>query len=124
MGIKANRAVFLDRDGIFNQVVFRSGKPNYSPRNWSEVIHEKGLGILKEIKSRGFYLIMVTNQPDLERGLVSPEFVQSLNDYYKKTYDLDAIYMCPYSSNEHPEKKPNPGMLLRAARDFGLELNS
>lgn len=114
-------ALFLDRDGIFNELVFRDG--NYhSPRNWDEVKHFSLTG-LKNIKDLGFKLIMITNQPDIERKIISQKFTDELHDFYKKQYDLDGIYVCPYSSNEHPLKKPNPGLFLLAKKEKDLDFS-
>lgn len=96
----------------------------HSPRNWDEIEHEEGLSVLSEIRVKGFKLVMITNQPDIERKIVPAEFVEELHAFYKEKYSLDAVYSCPFSSNNHPDKKPNPGMLLRASQDHGIELKS
>lgn len=93
----------------------------HSPTNWSEVVHEEGLEGLREIKARGFKLILITNQPDIERKILSQSFVDELNGYYQEKYGLDATYTCPFSSNEHPDKKPNPGLLLRAKSEHQID---
>jgi D-glycero-D-manno-heptose 1,7-bisphosphate phosphatase len=115
------RALFLDRDGIFNEIVMRNGRLS-CPRNWSEVRHYNGLEDLKRIKKAGFLLIMVTNQPDIERGFITLEFTNELHRLYQTKYDLDAVYVCPFSSNSHPMKKPNPGMLLQASEEHHISL--
>lgn len=114
-------ALFIDRDGIFNALVFRDG--NYhSPRNWEEVKHYSLEG-LESIKSLGFKLIMVTNQPDIERKIISESFVGELHNFYREKFNLDKIYMCPFSSNENPLKKPNPGMFFLAQKELNLDLS-
>ena len=87
-------ALFLDRDGIFNEVVFRDGG-HHSPRNWQEVKHYplEGLTTLKQF---GIKLVMITNQPDIERKIISENFITELHEYYKTTYRLDNIYVCPF----------------------------
>jgi len=117
-----NKALFIDRDGILNEIVWREGQIT-SPRNWSELRHCPGLEKLSEIKKLGFLLIMVTNQPDIERGIVDLAFLNELHTEYQNKFSLDAVYCCPFSSNEHPMKKPNPGMFLEAAAKFSLDLN-
>ncbi len=65
----AKLAVFLDRDGVLNQAIVRNGRP-YPPRDLSElVIAEGARGALDELKREGFLLIVVTNQPDIARGM-------------------------------------------------------
>ncbi len=117
----SHRALFLDRDGIFNELVYRDGA-FHSPRNWGEVKHFH-LESLKPFKDLGFKLILVTNQPDIERGIISHGFVEELNAFYFKNFELDAAYVCPFSSNEHPLKKPNPGMFLLAKKEMDLDLS-
>ena len=114
-------ALFLDRDGIFNALVFRDGN-FHSPRNWEEVKHYS-LDGLEGIKSLGFKLVMVTNQPDIERKIISESFVEELNNFYQERFKLDRVYICPFASNEHPQKKPNPGMFFLAKKELNLDLS-
>lgn len=118
------KALFLDRDGIFNEAVLRQGIPT-APRSWEEIKTPSDFDgeLLGRIKKLGFLLILVTNQPDVERGKVTRDFVEAVNRRYKEKYALDAVYYCPFASNDHPLKKPNPGMFLRAAEDLSLTLS-
>ncbi len=115
------RALFLDRDGIFNEVVFRNGSI-HSPKNWEEIRFFPEMERISEIKKLGFKLVMMTNQPDLERRIISQTFIDDLHGKIQKIYGLDAVYCCPFAANDHPMKKPNPGMFLQAAKDLKLDL--
>ena len=117
-----NKALFLDRDGIFNHLV-EWGGGLCAPRAWPEVIFYSGLDGLPLLKRKGYRLILVTNQPDIERDIIEKRFVDELNALYQKRFQLDAVYLCPFSSDEHPMKKPNPGMILQAQKDFDLDLS-
>lgn len=117
-----NKALFIDRDGIFNYLV-EWGGGLCAPRCWPEVTFYPGLEKLPQFKQQGYRLILVTNQPDIERNTTEKRFVDELNALYRERYQLDAVYMCPFSSDEHPMKKPNPGMLLQAQKDFDLDLS-
>jgi len=112
-------AIFLDRDGIFDELVYWGGGLS-APRSWPEVHFYPGLEDLAELKKLGYLLILITNQPDIERNIIEKRFVNDLNQTLKDRFDLDAVYVCPFSSDEHPLKKPNPGMLLAAQRDFSI----
>lgn len=112
---------FIDRDGVLNEVTFRDGGM-HSPRTWEELKTYPGLEALAEIKALGFALVMITNQPDIERKIVTEKFIAEVHEHYRKTFALDAVYVCPYSDNAHPMKKPNPGMFLKAAEDLKLNL--
>ncbi len=116
-----HRALFLDRDGIFNQLVERDGILT-SPRNWNEVCFYPGMGSLSDIKALGYRLILITNQPCVEQGTVTETFLESMHTYLQQTFDLDAIYYSPSASLHNPRRKPNPGMLLEAALRFGISL--
>lgn len=120
------KALFLDRDGVFTELIWFEGA-SYSyraPWNWNEVKFYSGLEVLQSIRERGYQLFLVTNQPDIERGLVGTKFVDELNGYLVKKFKLDAAYYCSHVDSFHPDKKPNPGMLLRAAEEFGIELSA
>jgi len=108
------KALFLDRDGIFNELVDHNDGVMGAPRNWDEVSFYEGMEGVTELKKLGFLLILITNQPEIERKLLSEAFVNELNDQLKQKYSLDAVYYCPFTSNDHPLKKPNPGMLLQS----------
>ncbi len=89
----------------------------HSPRNWSEVKHYDLSG-LEKCAEAGFQLILATNQPDLERQIIRLDFLKELHSFYQQKYKLNAVYLCPFASNTHPWKKPNPGMFLEAAQDL------
>jgi D-glycero-D-manno-heptose 1,7-bisphosphate phosphatase len=116
-----HRALFLDRDGIFNELVERDDVLT-SPRNWNEVKLYPGLDGLSDIKEMGYRLILITNQPCVEQGTLTETFLESMHSYLQKTFALDAIYYSPSNSLLHPRRKPNPGMLLEAALRFGISL--
>lgn len=116
------KALFIDRDGILNEIVPR-GNSHHSPRTWDEVKPYPEMARLSEIKSLGFLLIMMTNQPDIERGMATQQFVDEIHEKFRREFSLDAVFCCPFQSNEHPDKKPNPGMFLKAQREFNLDLS-
>ncbi len=132
-----SRALFLDRDGVFNELIWPTATTFRAPWSWKEVRYYPGLEVLQVISERGGaasasprsskrspLLFLVTNQPDLERKLVDPRFVDDLNGYFAKKYHLEKVYCCPFSNADHPDKKPNPGMLLRAAEEYAIDLKA
>ncbi len=65
------RAVFLDRDGVVNRAVLRQGKP-YPPATLSDLRLLPGVReACRQLREAGFALILITNQPDIARGMVS-----------------------------------------------------
>jgi D-glycero-D-manno-heptose 1,7-bisphosphate phosphatase len=117
--------VFLDRDGVINQPVIVDNKP-YPPRSLKEFVLTPGAGeALDSLKEAGFFLVVVTNQPDVGRGTLSQTEVESIHAHMRKTLPLDDIRVC-YDDGRQVDsshRKPNPGMLLDAAEEFSLDLN-
>lgn len=129
------KAVFLDRDGTINKYVgFLKSTEDF------ELI-EGAASAIKKINASGCLAIVVTNQPVVARGEVS---FKELEEIHKKMETLlgkegaylDAVYYCPHHPDkgfegEMPElkfdcgcRKPKPGMLIKAAEDFNIDLSS
>lgn len=119
-----SRAIFLDRDGVINRSIVRSGKP-YPPETLDELEILPGVEeALVALKAANYCLIVVTNQPDVARGTVSKALVESMNHRLGASLPLDAIITCFHDGVDHCDcRKPKPGMLLTAARDFDIDLS-
>lgn len=124
MGIGAmNRpAVFLDRDGVINRPVIRDGKP-CSPRSLEQLELLPGVReALHDLSVNGYCLVVVTNQPDVARGLISRATAEAMNDWLKASVTVDAVLMCIHDDGDRCEcRKPLPGLIMRAARELHLE---
>lgn len=124
-----NKAVFIDRDGVINE------ERNYVHRIDDFVLLAGVLDGLKLLNGAGYRLIVVTNQAGIARGYYSQKEMDILHEHLHKNLalhgvTLDAIYFCPH----HPQgevksfaidcncRKPAPGMILQAAREFDLDL--
>ena len=128
------KAIFLDRDGTINKYVgFLKNIDDF------ELIDGVAPAIRK-INESGYLAIVVTNQPVIARGEVSFEKLEEIHNKMetllgKEGAYLDAIYYCPHHPHkgyegERPElkidcncRKPKPGMLLKAAEDFNIDLS-
>lgn len=128
------KAIFLDRDGTINKYV--GFLRNIDDFELIEGVSEA----IKLINQSGYLAIVVTNQPVIARGEVTWE---ELHEIHKKMETLlgkdgayiDGIYICPHHPDkgfegERPEykidcecRKPKPGLLLQAAKDFNISLN-
>jgi D-glycero-D-manno-heptose 1,7-bisphosphate phosphatase len=117
------RAVFLDRDGVLNDAIVRDGKP-YSPDTVEQMtIPGDAPAALEALRRHGFRLIVVTNQPDIARGLLTRAAVYAMNDHLKSRLPLDAIEVCKHDDADRCGcRKPAPGLLLRAAERDGVDL--
>lgn len=127
------KAIFLDRDGTINKYVGFL-------RNINEFeLLDGAADAIKKIHASGYLAIVITNQPVIARGEVSFEELERIHNKMetllgKKGAYLDAIYFCPHHPHkgyegERPElkfdcdcRKPKPGMLLKAAQDFNIDL--
>jgi transaldolase len=119
------RAVFLDRDGVLNRAVVRAGKP-HPPASAADVqIFEDALPSLERLKAAGYLLIVVTNQPDLARGAATRDAVDAIHQTLRSRLPLDDIFMCEHDdADDCGCRKPQPGLLLKAAAAHGIDLRS
>jgi D-glycero-D-manno-heptose 1,7-bisphosphate phosphatase len=118
-------AVFLDRDGVINRAFVRGGIP-YPPASLSdlEVLPDVPES-LRALRQRGYALIVVTNQPDVARGTSSRELVDAIHSQLIRELALDAILACFHDDADQCEcRKPKPGLLIRAADDFAIDLSA
>lgn len=116
------RAVFLDRDGVINRSHVRSGKP-YAPRTLAEFRLLPGVArAVHELKTAGYLVIVVTNQPDVGHGLISAETLEAMHDRLRCTVAVDDILVCPHRQDEGCTcRKPKPGLLRRAIGRWRIE---
>lgn len=128
------KAIFLDRDGTINKMVGFITKPEQF-----ELI-EGAAEAIKTINKSGYLAIVITNQPVIARGDCTFEELQTVHDKMETELGkvgafVDAIYVCPHHTDkgfegERPEykcncncRKPKPGLLLQAAKDFNIDLS-
>jgi transaldolase len=116
------RAVFLDRDGVINRTFVREGKP-YPPRSLEEFVILDGVrDACRELKARGFTLVVATNQPDVGRGILARAVVEEMHAEMCHTLPIDRVEVCYDPGGPSDCRKPAPGMLLRAARALDIDL--
>jgi D,D-heptose 1,7-bisphosphate phosphatase len=124
----SNLAVFLDRDGTLNE------DPGYISDPEQVVLFSDTGDALALLKKYGFLLIVISNQSGIARGLMKSEDVDAVNEKINQILSeykvkIDAFYYCPahpdYSSEEECEcRKPSPKLLLEAASEFNVDLQS
>jgi D-glycero-D-manno-heptose 1,7-bisphosphate phosphatase len=121
--IKKSIAVFLDRDGVLSRTNVINGK-SYAPRTISEFKLLPGVKkSVDKLKEVGYLVIVVTNQPDIGNGLINENIVEMMHKKLSKKTNITKIYVCPHKQQENCVcRKPNPGMLLEAAFEYGIDL--
>jgi D-glycero-D-manno-heptose 1,7-bisphosphate phosphatase len=125
------RALFLDRDGVINKEV------GYLYRIEDFEFIEGAVEACGWFKEAGYLLIVITNQGGIARGYYTEEDFHTLNRWMLERFQrsgipIDGVYFSPY----HPLhgqgrykqdsfcRKPNPGLILKAQVDFGIDLSS
>ena len=118
-----NRAVFLDRDGVINRAVVREGHP-YPPSTVETLECLPGVAeAINDLRHAGFRIIVVTNQPDVGKGLQRREVVEAMHERLRRLLPLDDIKVCYHIDEDGCScRKPKPGMLLTAAQEWVLDL--
>lgn len=120
--VKKNKAIFLDRDGVLVRSIVLN-KKGYAPRNLKEFrILPKVDHYCRLLKKRGYKLIVVTNQPDISRGLISKLVLKKMNKILKIKTNFDDIFISTSTSNKSFFRKPNPGMLIKAIKKHKLDI--
>ena len=118
-------AVFLDRDGVINRAVVRGGKP-YPPTCVAEFQILPGVEeACAKLKAAGFLLVVATNQPDVGRGTLSQSALDAIHAEMCRLLPIDRVEVCIHPGQGRSDcdcRKPEPGMLLTAARELGIDL--
>ncbi|QQS46900.1 MAG: D-glycero-beta-D-manno-heptose 1,7-bisphosphate 7-phosphatase [Acidobacteriota bacterium] len=125
------KAIFLDRDGTINE------EAGYITHPSQVRVYDFAIEAIRMINQADFLAIVTTNQAGIARGVFTEDFLSEIHLLINDTLlrggaRLDAIYFCPH----HPHdgfppyriecdcRKPLPGMLLRAAEDFNIDLTA
>jgi rfaE bifunctional protein nucleotidyltransferase chain/domain len=123
------KAAFLDRDGVINL-------DRAYVHSWEEFEFVPGaVEAMKALKDAGYALVVVTNQSGIARGKYTEAQYQALTAQMKAALAqagaaVDAVYHCPHHpggqvaefARECDCRKPEPGMILRAVKELGLDL--
>jgi D-glycero-D-manno-heptose 1,7-bisphosphate phosphatase len=123
--LSSSKAVFLDRDGVLT----RERSDYVKTPNELEVL--PGIGPpLHDLRKMGFRLVIVTNQSVVDRGLTTHEQMGRIHEKLRSKLKrmgcwVDAIYYCPHLPGAGCDcRKPEPGLILRAAKDLGIDIVS
>ena len=115
--------VFFDRDGIVNQ----SPGPGYVNHLDDFHILPGFADAVRAAARKGYPAVIVTNQRGISRGITPPDQLAAMHAHLRAELAREGlalldIFICTADDPAHPHRKPNPGMLLAAARQHHLDL--
>lgn len=124
------KALFLDRDGVIN---IDNGYV-HKPENF--VFIGGIFDLCKRAEELGYIIIVITNQAGIARGYYAESDFHNLTnwmiaEFNKHNIKISSVYFCPYHpkygigkyKKESYDRKPNPGMLLKAATEYNIDLS-
>ncbi len=124
------KAVFLDRDGVIIE------DANLLSKKEDIKIIEGSAKAIRILNDKGFLVLVITNQPVVARGIITEKEVEKINNDLIERISkesggkIDKFYFCPHHPNANLKeyrkvcecRKPSPGMILEAAKDFNIDL--
>jgi D-glycero-D-manno-heptose 1,7-bisphosphate phosphatase len=126
----SNKAIFMDRDGTLIK------DPGYINNPDQVKLLSGASEALKQFKEMGYKRVIVTNQSGVARGIVSEVVLKKIHERLQKLLahegaGIEGIYYCPYHPDgviekyrtESENRKPNPGMILAAAKEMDINLD-
>ncbi len=120
------KALFLDRDGVINVEV------NYLHKIEEFIFIDGIFELCKYYQDLGYIIVVVTNQSGIARGYYTEYDFNKLTtwmiaEFAKKDIEIKKVYYCPH----HPDfsstcscRKPKPGMLLEAKKEFDIDMKN
>ena len=119
-------ALFIDRDGtIIKQI------DGYYISSIEQIeLIENIIPAILMLQNEGYLVIIVTNQAGINKGILSNEQVDEINQHIiqllkKQGIDISAVYVCPHKPEEQCKcRKPQPGLLLKAAKEHNIDLEN
>ncbi|MDD5458252.1 MAG: HAD family hydrolase [Phycisphaerae bacterium] len=126
----SNKAVFIDRDDTL------IADPGYINDPEQVRLITGAAEALVSLRKMGFKLFVISNQSAVARGIVTEKVLEQIHERLRQLLAnngayLDKIYFCPFHPDgviekyrrESTDRKPNPGMLLKAAKEFNIDLS-
>jgi len=119
------RAVFLDRDGVLVRSFIKDGRPHAPTRIEDYELLPGVAAAVSDLRVAGFIVIVVTNQPDVQRGIIDRATVKLMHAKLTEAMPVNVIRVCYHDDSDDCScRKPKPGMLIEAAEEFGIDLSS
>lgn len=113
--------IFLDRDGVVNNVIIRNSKVE-SPRSIQEFsIRKEFIEFYNQISQKNIKFFVVSNQPDISRNLLSNDELELMNDILISRFNFTEILYCKHDDKDNCLcRKPRPGMINKLVEKYNL----
>lgn len=140
---EAHPAVFLDRDGVLNEIVFNDDIEQMdSPQKPEQFkVFPEAADAIRRIKGKGYYVFIATNQPGAAKGKCKLKTLYDINTMFveqltEEGADIDGVFMCPHypkkSENTKEEfliktcdcRKPKPGLMLKPKDIYNIDYDN
>jgi D-glycero-D-manno-heptose 1,7-bisphosphate phosphatase len=118
------KALFFDRDGVLNDLISRDGGW-YSPRSLEEFcVSDSAAFVVNGFRSQGFTIFVVTNQPDISRGILQPKLLQQFHSRLVEQLGPLEFLVCPHTVEENCGcRKPKPDLITKACSDYMIDVS-
>jgi D-glycero-D-manno-heptose 1,7-bisphosphate phosphatase len=117
-------AVFLDRDGVLNDITVENGVPLSPPSAGEFRVTAGSAAAIVRLRARGLPVFVASNQPDIARGSLAPEELTRMTTKLRESLPLDDVAICPHDDQDGCAcRKPQPGLLLSMAERWSVDLS-
>lgn len=115
-------SVFFDRDGVINEVVLRAGVVS-SPRTIDEFcLRPDFISAFQKIRMFGCRFFVVSNQPDVSRGLLSEVVLAEMTEQLEERFKFKEVVYCLHDDHQKCLcRKPRPGMLNYLVEKYAID---
>ncbi len=118
------KAIFFDRDGVLNHLEKRDSS-FYSPQRFQDFhIADEAKEVINHVHEMGYLAIVVSNQPDIERGKLKQSELNKMTDMLFEELSIDDVFYCMHDDNNDTGcRKPAPGLFFTAQKKYNIDFN-
>ena len=120
--VKKNKAIFFDRDGTLIKTSISKKNIPIAIKNYEDIKFENNSNLVVKHFKKKYLIFIITNQPDVSRGKNLKKNVILINSIVKEKLGIKKIYTCYSDKDKNFMRKPNPGMIYKAQKEYNLNL--